>query len=230
MVNKKNFVRDYALTCYYFDSGEESGEDYLIGRLVNRYVKGRRVLDLGCGPVVAVTSVFYPNAKEVVAVDKLKENLDFVKNNSGELNAFIDNARRYRKRYLDGKFVNPKIQLIQGDIRERLQIGNFDSAMQLGCFGCVSTTQEFQMAVNNTYYYLKPGGTALMVNWFNDKNEVKRPLNFNGPVNSAEIMQNSLETAGFQIKEYHITRSVLCKETRKLGYNGIVWAVAAKRA
>ncbi len=228
MGNAKSFVRDYALSCYYFDGGEEAQEDYLVGRLICKYMKGKRVLDLGCGPVVAITSVFYPEAEEVVAVDKLKENIDFARNNSHELGAFVNNARKYKNKYLLKHDVTPKIRLVRGDIRKKLSIGKFDSVMQIGCFACVRTAEEFQKSIDNSYRYLKKGGTLLMLNWFNDRREVKRPFNFNGPVNATLLIKPALKKSGFRIKEYHITRSILCPETRKLGYNGIVWAVAIK--
>lgn len=228
MTKAKDFVRDYALSCYYFDGEEESGEDYLVGRLINKHMKGKRILDLGCGPVVAITSVFYPNAEEVVAVDKLEENLDFVKNNSNELDVFVANARKYKRRYLSKRDTRPKISLIRGDIKNKLPIGKFDSVMQIGCFACVDTPYEFQKAVDNAYSYLKKGGILLMLNWFNDKREVRRPFHFNGPVNAAKLYKPVLEKSGFRIKEIHVARSILCKETKRLGYNGIVWAVAKK--
>jgi len=224
MVSVKAFVHDYALNCYTFD-GEQ--EDYLIGRLIHRYMRGKRVLDLGCGPVVPIMNVFYTEAKEVVAVDRLKANLDFVKNNSHELDAVVQSARKYKHQYLSRKDVNPKIRLVQGDVTKRLNIGRFDSVMQIGCFAALDTVEQFQTAVNHTYSYLKKGGTLLMMNWLDEKGKVKRPYHFNGKVSALEIFEKSMKKAGFKIRELHTT-STLSKETKKLGYTRIIWTIAKK--
>jgi SAM-dependent methyltransferase len=219
----KSFVRDYALSCYSFDNEE----DYLIGRLIHKYMRGRRVLDLGCGPVAPVLALFYPNAQEVVAVDRLKENLDFIKNNSGELREIMQRALVYKHGHLYRKDSAAKIKLVMGDVTERLRIGKFDAVMQIGCFGALDTKEQFQKAVNNTYAYLKPHGTLLMVNWLDTNFKVRRPFHFNGNVNSKELYVPCMENAGFDIREIHTTAK-LSTETKKLGYSGIVWAVARK--
>ena len=70
------YVHDYALTAYSFDG---NAEDNTIAELIYKNVKGKKVLDLGCGPTEPVLSIFYPEAKEVVAVDRLQENISFTK-------------------------------------------------------------------------------------------------------------------------------------------------------
>lgn len=218
----KDFVRDYALTCYTFEGIEE---DYFIVRLIYKYMKGKRVLDLGCGPVVSITSIFYPEAKEVVAVDRLQANLDFVKNNSNELGKITERAAKYRKRFLSKKLIKPKIKLIRDDVVKTLNIGRFDSVMALGCFGALSTNDEYQKAIKNVYGYLKKGGTFFILSWIGS---VKRPYKFNGPVKDEEILIPCLKKAGFKIKEFHKTKSVISEDTKNLGYNEIMWAIARK--
>lgn len=218
----KDFVKDYALTCYTFEGVEE---DYFIVRLIYKYMKGKRVLDLGCGPVVPVTSIFYPNAKEVVAIDRLQANLDFVKNNSSELNHILEKAVKYRKQLLSKNLINPKVKLIKGDVVRKLNIGKFDSVMALGCFGALRTTNQYQKAINNVYAYLKRGGTFFILSWIGS---VKRPYKFNGPVKDEEILTSCLKEAGFKIKEFHKTKSIISEDTKNLGYHEIMWAVAQK--
>lgn len=218
----KSFVRNYALTCYPF-LGEQ--EDYFVAKLIHKYMRGDRVLDLGCGPVVPVTSIFYPDAKEVVAIDRLQANLDFVKYNAYELNDIIRRAYAYKHHYLSQKDSHPKIKLVKGDVTTRLSVGKFDSAMNMGCFGALDTAEQFQKAVDNAYYCLKDGGTLLMVNWVGG---VKRPHHFNGKVHEPYVYEPSMKKAGFEIQEMHITGKVLCKETRRMGYDKIIWAISNK--
>jgi len=226
-MDEKSFVRDYALTSYTFDGGTE---DYLIARLIFRNMKGRRILNLGCGPIEPVISVFYPNPKEVVAVDRLKANLDFAKHNANELSDNITRAERYRHRYLSRTYSRPRIRYVKGDVAGKFKLGKFDSVMQIGCFACLTSVADFQKAVDNTYDYLRKGGTLLMVNWKSGDMKVKRPYKFNGPLSSypERLYRPSLENAGFRVKEMHTTSSLLGKGTRKMGYIKIVWAIAVK--
>lgn len=223
-MNAKDFVRNYALTCYVFDGNEE---DYLIAKLVHKYMRGRRVLDLGCGPVAPILALFYPGAEEAVAVDRLKENIDFAKNNVHELDEIMKRALDYKHRRLSRKDSRPVLKLLLGDVTKKLKIGKFDSVMQIGCFGALDTEKQFQSAVDNAYGYLKKNGILLMVNWLDEKAKVKRPFHFNGNVKMLDVYVSSLVKPGFKIKEMHTT-SKLSKETRKMGYNRIVWAVAKK--
>lgn len=221
-MNTKQFVRDYALTNYSFDGNRE---DYFIAKLIHKYMKGKKVLDLGCGPVVSITSLFYPDATTVVAVDKLQANLDFIKENSHELEDIIKRAANYKRRYLSNSQSKPKIKLLKGDVTKRLNIGKFDAVMNLGCFGALDTTDQFQQAVNHAYHYLKKGGTLLMINWVG---KVNRPHQFNGKVHEPNIFAPSMQKAGFKIQELHITQKVVSAETKKMGYKKIIWAVAKK--
>ncbi len=219
-----SFIRKYALTSYTFEGDKE---DYFVARLIHRYMRGRRVLDLGCGPVVKILSIFYPDAREVVGVDRLQENLDFVKNNTHDLDAIMKRANAYQHHYLSKKKPNDplKITLVKGDVRKKLPLGKFDSVMNMGCFGALDTPEDFYQAVKNAYGYLKKGGTLLMVNWIGD---VKRPYRFNGKIYEPAVYRPALEKAGFIIKELHFTAAAISPETRRMGYRGIIWAVAKK--
>lgn len=215
-----SFVRHYALNCYTF---EGDPEDYLVARLIYRYMRGKRVLDLGCGPVATVLGVFYPEATEIVAVDRLRENLDFIKNNSDKLAPIITRAKNYRRRYLGKKEIHPTIRLLRGDFTKRLPVGAFDAVMQIGAFGALDTAEQFQAAVKQAYQYVKPGGTLLMINWVGD---ATRPYRFNGAVDELKLFKPSLKRAKFKILKLHVTSAL--GASRKQGYNKIIWAVAKK--
>lgn len=217
-----DFVREYALTCYTFDGNPE---DRFVARLIHKFMRGRRVLDLGCGPVVPVTSLFYPAASEVVAVDRLQANLEFVIHHADELEQNVRRAIAYRRRYLSQRLEPRRVMLVKGDVTERLSIGVFDAVMNLGCFGALNNEAEFRAAVRHAYSYLRPNGTLLMVNWVG---QVRRPFHFNGHVHEPSVYEPSLEEAGFRIRELHTTSQVLADATRRMGYNQIIWAVARK--
>lgn len=225
--SRLDYVRNYALSCYGFN--RNSKEDHFIARLIHENMQGTRVLDLGCGPVVAVTSVFYPNAKKVVAVDRLRENLVFVKNHSEELDDVVKRAKEYRAKYLSKSAKNPDIKLLRASVVSRLKIGKFDSAMQIGCFGCLDSREDFQKAINNAYAYLKRGGTLLMVNWLGDKHDPDDMKNrFDGDIGILDIYIPSLERAGFKVKKFHKVSAVLSKWTREMGYDQMIYAVCKK--
>jgi len=224
MSSIQSFVRNYALNNYTFKNDPES---FLVGKLIHTYAHGKRVLNLGCGPITPITSLFYPNAKESVEVDRLKENLDFVKKHANELDSIVKRALSYKHRFLSKNDAHTKIRLHQGDVTKRLPLGKFDSVMQIGCFAALDNKKQFQQAVNHTYDYLKKGGTLLMVNWMDERSKVKRPYHFNGAVNAREVFIPSMQEAGYKIKEVHTT-SNLHPKTKKMGYTGIIWAVAKK--
>ena len=210
-----DYPRRYALTSYQFDG---NAEDYLVGRLVFKYMNGRRVLNLGCGPTEGIFGVFYPEAKEVVAVDLLRSNLDFSENKSHLIKPIIARARAYRLRYLSAMENNPKTRYVMGDIRKRLGLGRFDSVMQIGAFGTLRSAKEFETAVRNSYHYLKRGGRLLMVNWVGRK----------GEIDCSRMYKPSLEKAGFRILEMHSTSIGFNRYSKKEGYKKLIWAVAEK--
>jgi len=217
-----SFVHQYALTCYTFDGNKE---DYFVARLIHRYVQGPRILDLGCGPVEPIVSVFYRNAHEVVAVDRLQENLDFSKRHSDQLTTIINRALLYKHRYLSKKDSQPVIRYIRSDVTKKLGLGTFHSVLNLGCFGALDTQEQFQKAVDHAYASTKNGGTLLMVNWVG---HVWRPYKFNGKVNEPDVYEPTLRKAGFRIQELHTTSRVVSPDTRRKGYKQIIWAVARK--
>jgi len=225
-MSHKSFAKKYALTTYGFDGDTE---DYFLARLIFKNMNGKRVLDLGCGPVAKITSIFYPQAEEVVCVDFLKENLDFVRTGSKTTQKQIDRALVYKHRYLSKKDANPKIKLIKGDVSKRLKLGKFDSVMQLGCFGCLNSNKDFEAAVSHAYHYLKKGGTLVMVNWLDEKHKADKRYGFNpgGHASSLKMYKPSMKKAGFKIKEFHVT-SNMSPFSKKLGFTRMIWAIAKK--
>ncbi len=218
------YVHDYALTAYSFDG---NAEDNTVAELIYKNVKGKKVLDLGCGPTEPVLSIFYPEAKEVVAVDRLQENISFTKkNNERLLGGIIERAMAYKQSHLSKRGVKPKVRYVLGGVTKRLKLGKSDSAMQIGCFGCLGTRKDFELAVKNAYRYLKDRGTLLMVNWEIGE-DPNRPYYADRPLEVGKLYVPALREAGFEIKRLG-SMSRLKKESKDAGFSKMIWAVARK--
>ncbi|MCL5429990.1 MAG: class I SAM-dependent methyltransferase [Candidatus Marsarchaeota archaeon] len=222
----QKYIRDYALNAYLFDG---NAEDEFVGKLIFKYVKGKRVLDLGCGPTEPILSVFYPEAEEVVAVDSLKANIDFGKKNSPQMKKIIGRALAYKNHELSNINKNPKIKYMIGDVTKNLRVGKFDSAMQIGCFGCLGTAKRFQKAVENAYKHLKKDGTLLMMNWEErvPGESPNEPYYTSAPIDCAPLYVPALRNAGFHMTHVHSFRK-LKKDSKDVGFTRIIWAVAKK--
>ncbi len=214
---KSEYPEVYAKTAYRFDG---NAEDYLVGKLIFKYMKGERVLDLGCGPTEPILSVFYPEAREVVAVDTLQANLDFAKRKANSMASIIKLAKRYRLEHLSRKLNTLKIRYVKGDVTKKAKLGKFDSVMQIGCFGTLSSVAEFQLAVSNSYSYLKKRGTLLMVNWV-EKREGRS-------LDCSKLYRPSAKIAGFKKIETHSMSRGLSHYSKREDYSKIAWAVAKR--
>lgn len=212
--------------CFYQFTGDP--EDYLIATLINQHMKGERVLDLGCGPVVPITSLFFPQAKTVIAVDFSQNVLDYAQNAES-----LEKQIRAAKQHRDGGFVinpsNPTIEFRLGDFTKDLGFNSeFDSVMQIGGFGCVQHNKDFFGAVRLAHKYLKPGGTLLMMNWIEEGEKGSR-FSFGGRVNERELYQPSLQQAGFQIDRIEEDPNLLGQASREAGYSSLIYALATKK-
>ena len=76
------------------------------------------------------------------------------KNNERLLGGIIERAMAYKQGHLSKMGVKPKVRYALGDVTKRLKLGKFDSAMQIGCFGCLGTRKDFELVVKNAYRYL----------------------------------------------------------------------------
>ena len=238
----QKMVADYAEHYYTFVNDPEA---FLIAELISRHMTGRKVLDLGCGPVHHIHMLFLRNARETVGLDVDQENLDFV--SSCKENGRILKNQLYALRYMYFYIlkqplpINPEEvirdrydrikTLRQGNLVERVKDykNAFDSVMEIGSFGGLDSVEEFKRAVSNAHDYLRRGGTFLMVNWLQSRYR-KNPYLFNGSVVS--LIQASdypaiLRKARFKLVSLDETSRV-SKPTRDLGYKSIVYAVAKK--
>lgn len=212
--------------CFYQFTGDP--EDRLIASLINQHMKGERVLDLGCGPVVPITSLFFPQAKTVVAVDFSQKVLDYAQNAES-----LEEQIRAAKQHRDDGFVinpnNPTIEFRLGDFTKDLGFkSEFDSVMQIGGFGCVQHNQDFVDAVGLAHKYLKPDGKLLMMNWIEEGEKGSR-FSFGGRVNERELYEPSLQQAGFQIDRIHEDPNLLGEASREAGYSSLIYALATKK-
>lgn len=209
-------VREYATSTYTFDRADS--EMRFVLRLIHRHLPGRRVLDLGCGPTLPVTSLFHPEAEEGVGVDALRENLDFVRDEAHLLEPLVERALRYKRRHLSPRATRPRLRLVHGDVRERLPLRGFDAAMQIGCFACLDTPEALHKAMTHVHGYLKPGGWFLNVNW----------IQVGEGLDTRRLYRPALEAAGFESLEVHASAARLSPASRRMGYTHMTWAITRK--
>jgi len=62
----KTFIKDYMNTFYEFYPS--STEDFFIVKLIQKYMKGKRILDLGSGATSPIMSHILLEAEELIAV------------------------------------------------------------------------------------------------------------------------------------------------------------------
>lgn len=235
-------VADYAEHYYTFVNDPDA---FLVAELISRFMTGRKVLDLGCGPVHHIHMLFLRNAQETVGLDVDQENLDFVSSckENGQILKNQLSALKYLYFYILKQPLpsNPEKAirdcydriktLRQGSLVDRVKgyKNAFDSVMEIGSFGGLQSVDEFKQAVSNAHSYLRRGGTFLMVNWLQPRYR-KNPYLFNGRVVS--LIQASdypaiLKKVRFKLISLDETSRV-SKPTRDLGYKSIVYAVAKK--
>jgi NNMT/PNMT/TEMT family len=242
-VNKKKFIEDYAMSAYIFHNDPEG---FLVAKLIFNYMKGKEVLDLGCGPVHHILSLFFRDALHTTAIDLHQENLDFIercKKNSIVLSPQIS-ALTYFYRYLKKERqvksqealikenYNKIGQLLNEDVSMRIEGFNekFDSVMQIGCFGAFDTLEQFRLAVANSASYIRPEGTLLMVNWLQPC-FTKRPYRFNGKVSSSldkKEYSKAATDSGLTIELLKTTTNISV-ESKMHGYDKIIYLVAHKK-
>jgi hypothetical protein len=241
------FAAKYEESSYTFEF-EQSG---FVPRKLLQFVDGENVIDFGCGPVLNVLGLFYTNAKKIVGFDKSEANLEFLENlmKIGAVTANQKRALRFLRsesnglseafqanllRATDDSFVKQlyaKISLIQGEVQklDKSLIGQFDSVVQCGCFGCLGSEEEFEQSTQNAYDYLKSGGKMLMINWLQSMYR-DRPFGFNSPFScrlDRDLYSRALIGAGFKIDFLEYSEE-LTPTSRANGNTAILWSVARK--
>ena len=212
------FIAEYANNFYEFDGAEE---DFFITDTIRKFIKGNRVLDLGCGFTPPIFAKLMEDLEELVAVDSSHETFDFIKENPnlyerklGKLSkARTITNRNYHITFLPNDALN-----LPSDM------GEFDSIMQIGCFGTLKTEANFFEAVAICANLLKPEGTLLMMNWLGNGN---RPDGFNSPIDEEKVYLPSLLDAGFQLRESGYFHNIHPLR-KKAGFTKMIWAVASK--
>lgn len=238
----KEFIKDYAENTYTFD---EEQEDYLIANLIFKYIDGKKILDLGCGPVHHILALFFRDFESSTAIDLHQENLDFIslciKNNI--LLPSQHSAIKYKNKFLvkEPAHLLPEIQikntyqriesLIKANVLDRREdlVSKFDNVLQVGCFGALDTISEYSTAVLNAANYLKPSGKLLMINWLQNE-YTYRPFKFNGKVSSILNKSNyckAILDAGLNIIKVDQNNQISL-ETLNMGYTHIIYSVSSK--
>ncbi len=123
-----------------------------------RYVKGRDILCLGCGPNLYDDVKFFSNfPNKIVGIDINKNNIEFLKTSQHP------ELLKIKKLLYKNKV---KAELIIGDILKPRKdfVSNFDVVYAIGVVGMFKE-EELKKLLKMIYSYLKPRGLFLDVDW-----------------------------------------------------------------
>lgn len=237
--DKNKFVREYRAESGYFN-----GPDGIaIGQILNREILRGKVCDLGCGPTLPLYAVSYfrANISEICGMDRLPECIDFIREqiriNLDDI--VVQEAIKGRFKIDSEMAEDIKISEIYQSITE-LRVGSvlekqlewelqFDSVIQIGCFGALANQTEFNLAVNHAYSYLKDQGKFISATWVHD-GTVERPHNFDSSFSNQFdrlSLTEGLEKSGFSSYKI-IELPVLDAVSIKRGYQKILTAIAVR--
>lgn len=229
----RSFTKHYAEHSYC--TGERNSD--FIPRLIYQHIKGKRILDIGCGPLLHILGLFVPEASTIVGLDIEPGNVRYVKeqcadqvpsegqNRAFECLAKISSPHIARQSL---QSISSRISIVLGDaLQSRNEfVGAFDNVMQIGCFGCFDAEDSFVQAATIARSYLKPGGVFLSVNWLNESRS-SRPNHFDGELSAmltVESYRRLLTEAGFSLVCLEESDLVTAASVRN-GFNAIVWAL-----
>ena len=122
------------------------------------YIKGKRILNLGCGPNLYDDVLFFNNfPEEIIGIDINKNNIKFLRESKHK--ELIKS-----KNILKNKRV--KVKLMVGDITKfnKEFIGKFDCVYAMGVIGMFEKT-KLKKLLKIIYSYLKKGGLFLDIDW-----------------------------------------------------------------
>jgi SAM-dependent methyltransferase len=167
-----------------------------------KYVKGRSVLSIGCGPNLYDDCRFFGDIpKELVGVDINKSTIEFLKSSR---NANLEKARRFIREN------GVRAEALVSDISkpDKSYINRFDAIYGLGTF-CTFRRGKLGEVFALLRSYLKPGGLLVDVDWTEcmlsdqEKARKKEYLFYNGDQAIPE-MGKLMEAAGFSILRHQV--------------------------
>jgi cyclopropane fatty-acyl-phospholipid synthase-like methyltransferase len=123
-----------------------------------KYVKGKSILSIGCGPNLYDDCQFFSEIPdELIGVDINRANIDFLKKSD---NRNLESARDFLKKN------KVKSQALVDDVTKpnKKYVGRFDSIYALGVF-CAFNPDKLKEIFALLSSYLKPGGVLIDVDW-----------------------------------------------------------------
>jgi SAM-dependent methyltransferase len=245
--DKYTFLNDYYRDTYDFSQVQSQ----LIANILLEHGKGERVLDLGCGPVLPILSLFLPQAVHIQGIDRLEVTADFVSQRL--MNYEIDKPVASALKYLKTKNLHaPAANLLTEEDEKNYLVNRwsavapiktgsvldvhsefiekFDVVIQIGCFGTLQSREEFHRATYLATSYLRRGGTLIMATWAQDIYK-ERPFQFNSAL-STEINESFYSAVlndidGLTDAEVRVFND-LGPTSKERGYNKIVYSAARK--
>lgn len=211
-------TREEYVKKYYelYDDGskfEEFGiEIEAVGKFIFENVSGI-FLDVGCGPVPQMWSVFMPKAKEIYAVDLPMESIVFIKNKLKKKKDWYKNFLPYQ--FFIEKLLNKKLGefyileqidkikfVEQADMTKDLPFSDnfFDTVASFYSMGTLKSEQELNKAIFNINRILKIGGKFIHINTNGaNKNDILPEYTWQGLPQGQEIVEHYLKKNGFKI-------------------------------
>ena len=167
-----------------------------------KYVKGKSVLSIGCGPNLYDDCRFFAEVpRELIGIDINRANIDFLKDSG---NANLESARSFIKEN------GVKAEVLVGDVTKpnKGYTSRFDTIYGLGVF-CAFKQGKLKEVFELLNSYLKPGGLLIDVDWTEcqlseeEKQKKKAYLFYNGDQEIAEMGQ-LMKEANFSILKHEV--------------------------
>lgn len=163
-----------------------------------RHVTGKKVLNLGCGPMLYDNMLRFGETPEIyVGLDLNAASFEFLE--KGDHSALIEARAK-------AESICPDIQFIAGDVFDHMADleGQFDAILGIGFFGTFEG-QLFDGLVAATHQMLKPDGQLLKMTWHGAQRsaretEDKLKYRYDNEIEPpAEELVRLIEAQGFSI-------------------------------
>lgn len=168
---------------------EEGGDDDAIelSMLIRQWAISGNWLDLGCGPMLTVWPMFSSGETAIWGCDRNPDIAAFheeLRHRSiAEWPIGLQSAISFYNRKIAGlnglsRLSTPVHQIQEIVISNLLDLQHpwltfFHTVIQVGCFGCIDSTEDLKRALDIVSRYLQPGGRFISATWLPRANYVE---------------------------------------------------------